>query len=401
MSELPSKPARVLEVLRAALVLGLTSFGGPVAHLGYYREAYIVRRRWLDERAFADLVALCQFLPGPASTQVHMGIGVARAGLWGGLAAWAGFTLPSAFAMIGLAYGVTTLGGSVPHGLLQGLKIVAVAVVAQAVWGMARSLAPDRPRGTLAVLAAAAVSLWPGVTAQLGAIALGALAGWAWLRQEAPPDGAHTPWGGMSRRLGTGFLLLFALSLALLPFAELAWPGSAAALANRFFRVGSLVFGGGHVVLPLLQEVVVAPGWVDKDTFLAGYGAAQALPGPLFAFSAYLGAALHAPDAGPPWAYGLLGLAAIFAPSFLLLFGALPFWDTVRRWSAAQAALRGVNAAVVGILAAALYDPVFTAGVRGPGEFALALAALGLLALWKLPPWLVVLLSGAAGALLL
>jgi chromate transporter len=396
-----SLPRRILEVLRTSLGLGLTSFGGPVAHLGYYREAYIVRRRWLDERAFADLVALCQFLPGPASSQIGIGIGVARAGLWGGVAAWLGFTLPSAAMMIVCAYGVTALAGSLPHGLLQGLKIVAVAVVAQAVWGMARSLAPDRPRGTLAVLAAGAVSLWPGVAAQIGAIAVGGLAGWALLREAPAPDGAHTPWGGMSRRLGAVFLALFALSLVLLPFAELAWPGTAAAVANRFFRVGSLVFGGGHVVLPLLQEVVVSPGWVDKETFLAGYGAAQAVPGPLLTFSAYLGAVLQAPDAGPPWALGLLALGAIFAPSFLLVYGALPFWDTVRRWAAAQAALRGINAVVVGILAAALYDPVWTAGVRAPLEFALALAALALLVLWKLPPWLVVLLSGAAGALVL
>jgi chromate transporter len=397
----PSLPVRVLEVLRAALALGLTSFGGPVAHLGYYREAYVVRRRWLDEPAFADLVALCQFLPGPASTQVHMGIGVARAGLWGGLAAWAGFALPSAALMIGFAYGVAAFASSVPHGLLQGLKLVAVAVVAQAVWGMARTLAPDRPRGTLALLAAGAVSLWPGVAAQVGAIAVGGLVGWAALRADAPPEGLHTPWAGLSRPLGAVFLALFAAGLLLLPLGQLLWPGPLVALCSRFFRVGSLVFGGGHVVLPLLQEVVVAPGWVGRDAFLAGYGAAQAVPGPLFTFSAYLGAALQVPHAGPPWAAGLLALGAIFAPSFLLVYGALPFWDLVRRWRAAQAALRGINAVVVGLLAAALYDPVWKAGVRTPLEFALALAAFALLALWRVPPWLVVLLSAGAGALVL
>jgi chromate transporter len=392
---------RVLEVLRTSLALGLTSFGGPVAHLGYFREAYVVRRRWLDEQAFADLVALCQFLPGPASSQVGIGIGVARAGLWGGVAAWIGFTLPSAAALVAFAYGVTALAGNLPHGLLQGLKVVAVAVVAQAVWSMARSLAPDRPRGTLALLAAGAVTLWPGAAAQVAVIVAGALVGWARLRQDAPPEGAHTPWHGMSRALGAAWLVLFALGLLLLPLAALAWPGTALQLAAGLYRVGSLVFGGGHVVLPLLQEVVVPPGWVGQDAFLAGYGAAQAVPGPLFTFSAYLGAVLQAPDAGPPWALGLLALVAVFAPSFLLVYGALPFWDALRRWQPAQAALRGVNAVVVGLLAAALYDPVWSAGVRTPPEFALALAAFALLALWRVPPWLVVVLGAGAGALVL
>ena len=392
---------RILEVLRVSLLLGLTSFGGPVAHLGYFREAFVERRRWLDERSFADLVALCQFLPGPASSQVSIGVGVARAGLWGGLAAWIGFTLPSAVALIAFAYGVTALAGQLPHGLLQGLKVVAVAVVAQAVWGMARALAPDRPRGTLALLAAGAVSLWPGAAAQVGVIVASGLVGWARLRQDALPEGVHTPWHGMSRTLGAACLVSFAAALLLLPLLALAWPGTAVQLASGLYRVGSLVFGGGHVVLPLLQEVVVPPGWVSQDAFLAGYGAAQAVPGPLFTFAAYLGAVMQAPDAAPPWAYGVLALGAVFAPSFLLVYGALPFWDTVRRWQPAQAALRGVNAGVVGLLAAALYDPVWTAGVRTPREFALALAAFALLALWRTPPWLVVLLSALAGALAL
>jgi chromate transporter len=403
-----SRLARVGEVLWASLRLGLTAFGGPVAHLGYFRAEFVQRRRWLDERAFAELVALCQFLPGPASSQVNMGIGVARAGAWGGVAAWLGFTLPSAAALMACAYGVTALAGRLPHGPLQGLKIVAVAVVAQAVWSMARTLAPDRARGSIALLAAAAVTLLPGAAAQLGVIAAGALAGWA-LPRAGPHaaeaiQGAAGPWRGLSRTLGVACLALFAAGLALLPLAELAQPQGAAAVLNRFYRAGSLVFGGGHVVLPLLQAQVVAPGWVEREAFLAGYGAAQAVPGPLFTFSAYLGTLLRAPYAplpGAPWAGGLLALAAMFAPSFLLLYGVLPFWDALRRHEAAQAALRGVNAAVVGLLAAALYDPVWRAGVRSAPEFALALAALALLALWRVPPWLVVLLSAAAGALLL
>lgn len=398
-------PARLLEVFRTSLLLGLTAFGGPVAHLGYFREAFVVHRRWLDEQAYADLVALCQFLPGPASSQVNIGVGAARAGLWGGVAAWLGFTLPSAAALTVFGYGVTAFAGRLPHGLLQGLKLVAVAVVAQAVWGMARNLAPDRPRGTLALLAAGAVSLWPGVPAQLGVIAAGALAGWAFLRDGDPaasaPPAHASPWAGLGRRRGAAFLVLFALALAALPLLEAALPHALTAVASRFYRVGSLVFGGGHVVLPLIEAEVVPAGWVTRDAFLAGYGAAQAVPGPLFTFAAYLGAVLQAPGAGPPWAVALLALGAIFAPSFLLVYGALPFWDALRRLPAAQAALRGVNAAVVGLLGAALYDPVWQAGVRTPRELALALAAFALLALWKVPPWAVVLLSGAAGALLL
>jgi chromate transporter len=398
---------RALEVLRVSLLLGLTSFGGPLAHLGYFRQEFVERRRWLDERSYAELVALCQFLPGPASSQVNIGIGVTRAGLWGGVAAWLGFTLPSAAALIAFAYGVAALAGALPHGLLQGLKVVAVAVVAQAVWGMARSLAPDRSRGSLALLAAAACTLWPGTGAQMGAMAVGGLAG---LLLGAPaPEGSQivpapddaTASPALGRAVGVGFLLLLALGLLGLPLLERAWPHPALSIGNAFFRAGALVFGGGHVVLPLLQEVVVPSGWVSRDAFLAGYGAAQAVPGPLFTFAAYLGAALTLPGSGPPWATGLLALGAIFAPSFLLVCGVLPFWADLRRLPAAHAVLRGVNAAVVGLLVAALYDPVWRSGVRTPAEFALALSCLALLTLWRVPPWAVVGFSALAGALAL
>ncbi len=381
-------------VFRAFLGLGLTSFGGPVAHLGYFRNTFVVRRRWLDEHAYADLVALCQFLPGPASSQVGIGIGLAKAGLPGAFAAWLGFTLPSALALVAFGYGVTAFHDVIPLGALHGLKVVAVAVVAQAVWGMARNLCPDPPRATVAVLAAGVVLAAPGPLAQVAVIVAGGLAGLAVSRTEA-----ETGHAGLGVPVGRGTALvalgLFAVLLGGLPLAAGHWPSQALALADSFYRSGSLVFGGGHVVLPLLRAEVVPPGWVSDDSFLAGYGAAQAVPGPLFTFSAYLGTV-----AGPAphgWLGALICLVAIFLPSFLLVTGALPFWDALRHEHAVRRALTGVNAAVVGLLLAALYNPVWTSAIHAPGDFALALGAFLLLALWKVPPWLVVVLSAAGG----
>jgi chromate transporter len=391
-------PGAAGEVFWAFLRLGLTSFGGPVAHLGYFREAFVVRRRWLGDSAFADLVALSQFLPGPASSQVGMALGAMRAGIPGGIAAWAGFTLPSALAMIAFALGVAALGEAADAGLLHGLKVVSVAVVAQAVWGMARSMASDRPRATLALFTAALVLLLPSTFSQLAGMALGASLGTLLLRGESPARPAHygRPIG---YRTGLACLVLFAALLACLPLLARLSGSPLAAQVDSFYRSGSLIFGGGHVVLPLLQASLVPPGWIGNDDFLAGYGAAQAVPGPLVSFSAYLGTVM-APAPLWPWAGGLMALCAIFLPSFLLVFGALPFWERIAQEARARAALQGVNAAVVGILLAALYDPVWRSAIRGPVDFALAVAAFGLLAVWKAPPWLVVALSGAAGAAL-
>ena len=391
------------EVFTAFLRLGLISFGGPVAHLGYFRDEFVERRGWVDSRGYGDLVALSQFLPGPSSSQVGIALGVSRAGLPGALAAWLGFTLPSALAMALFALGVTRFAGELEAGWLDGLKVVAVAVVARAVWTMARQLCPDRPRATLAVLAAIAVLAWPGAPGQMLAIAVGGLLGWLFLDAGAggPPAAlGHT----VGRPTALACLALFFVLLLALPFAaRLAGsPGSpdglALALADSFYRSGALVFGGGHVILPLLQAEVVPPGWVGKDAFLAGYGAAQALPGPLLAFSAYLGAVIDPRLGG--WPAAALCLVAVFLPSFLLVIGMLPFWDALRRHAKAQSAMAGINAAVVGLLLAALYDPVWTGAIRGPADVALAVAAFAVLALWRAPPWLVVIACGLAGAAL-
>jgi chromate transporter len=383
------------EVFRAFLRLGLTSFGGPVAHLGYFRDELVLRRRWLGEQAYADLVALCQFLPGPASSQLGIAIGLSRAGLPGALAAWLGFTLPSAVAMILFAYGVGAFADAAAAGWLRGLKIVAVAVVAQAVWGMARSLSPDRERATLTVVAAAIVLFWPTSLGQIGAILLGAVIGAVFMRAGGAERATHLA-VPISRRGAVLSLALFFALLLGLPLLAAATDSMAVRLFDSSYRAGSLVFGGGHVVLPLLQAEVVEPGWVTRDAFVAGYGAAQAVPGPLFTFAAYLGAVMIPEPNG--LAGGVLCLTAIFLPSFLLVIGALPFWDVLRRRPQAQAALRGVNAAVVGLLLAALYDPVWTSGIRTAADFALATAALLLLAAWKLPPWFVVIVTALAGA---
>lgn len=387
-------PGAMLEVLGVAFRLGLTSFGGPIAHLGYFRDEYVVRRRWVDEAQYADLVALCQFLPGPASSQVGMALGITRAGLGGGLAAWLGFTLPSAVALVAFAYGVQALRVA-EAGWLHGLKVVAVAVVAQAVWGMARNLAADRERATLAIVAAIAVLAAPTAAGQVLVIVSAGLLGW-WLLPAAGASVTTKMQVPVGKAPALVSLALFFALLVGLPVLARLVPIHALAVFDSFFRAGSLVFGGGHVVLPLLQAEVVPPGWLTSEEFVAGYGAAQAVPGPLFTFAAYLGATMHGSPTG--WAGAGLALGAVFLPSFLLIVGALPFWDLLRLRASFQAALRGINAAVVGLLLAALYDQVWTSAIKGRADFVLALAAFGLLMFWRLPPWLVVVLTAAGGA---
>jgi chromate transporter len=385
------------EVFAAFLKLGLTSFGGPIAHLGYYRQELVIRRRWLDEATFADLVALCQFLPGPASSQVGFCLGVLRGnGLLGGLAAWLTFTLPSAAIMFAFALGAAHFTGPVAQGFLHGLKLVAVAVVAQAVWGMAKSLTPDRPRAGIALAALAVVVLFAGSLAQISAIVLGAALGLWLCRGEASPVSGRLNFP-VTRSSGSIALALFAALLLMLPVAAAASGSHALALFDAFYRSGALVFGGGHVVLPLLQAEVVTPGWVSNEAFLAGYGLAQAVPGPVFTFAAYLGAMMNTPPNG--LAGAAIALVGLLAPGMLLVYGMLPFWDAIRTRPIAQAAMRGTNAAVVGILGAALYHPVWTSAVVTPRDFALALTGLLLLAVWKLPSWMVVVLLAAAGTL--
>ncbi len=386
-----------LEVLAIFARLGFTSFGGPVAHLGYFREEFVERRKWVDEQTYADIVALCQFLPGPASSQVGIAIGLTRAGIRGAFGAWLGFTLPSAIALILFAYGVSAWGDVADQGWLNGLKIVAVAVVAQALWGMATNLCPDRERATIAIGAAILVLAWPVVGVQVGVIILGGIIGWAFLARSEL--GKITPLNvPISRNFAIGAFAVFLLLLGGLPLARALADTYPLDLFDSFYRTGSLVFGGGHVVLPLIQSEVVPPGWVSPDDFVAGYGAAQAIPGPLFTFAAYLGAVSTMTPAG--WVGGGIALVAIFVPSFLLVFGALPFWDLLRTRIGFQTALKGINAAVVGLLLAALYDPVFTSAIMRPLDFALALVAFAMLAFWKLPPWLVVILTAAGGAAL-
>ncbi len=378
------------------LRLGLTSFGGPIAHLGYFRDEFVQRRRWLDERSYVDLVALCQFLPGPASSQVGLAIGLLRGGYRGSLAAWAGFTLPSAIALTLFALGIANWGDELPSGLLQGLKIVAVAVVAQAVWGMARTLCTDGPRVAIALAAASAVLLLPFVWGQVGVIVAAGLLGLLIFRPAATESPSALP-VAVTGRTALGALVLFFALLAVLPLLASGTGSQALAQVDAFYRTGALVFGGGHVVLPLLQAEVVPSGWVDNDAFLAGYGAAQAVPGPLFTFAAFLGASMNV---GPSnWLGAALCLVAVFAPSFLLVIGVLPFWERLRSNRRTQAALAGVNAAVVGLLLAALYDPVWTSAIKAAEHFVLALLALAALMYWKLPPWLVVLGGAVGGAL--
>jgi len=383
----------LLEVLWASTRLGLTSFGGPIAHLGYFHEEYVRRRRWLDEQSYADLVALCQFLPGPASSQVGMALGITRAGLLGGVLAWLGFTLPSALALVAFAYGLQAFGVA-DAGWLHGLKVVAVAVVAQAVWSMARSLAADRARASLAIVAALAVLASRTAATQVLVIVLAGVLGWILVPAAGTSPATR---GRVPVRKGvaiTSLAVFFGLLVAL-PIARHVAPGQTLAVFDSFYRAGSLVFGGGHVVLPLLQAEVVPPGWVTNEEFIAGYGAAQAVPGPLFTFSAYLGAVMHQAPNG--WIGAAWALVAVFFPSFLLIVGALPFWELLRLRAGFQAALRGINAAVVGLLLAALYDPVWTSAIKGHADFGLALFAFGLLAFWKWPPWVVVVITAVGG----
>ncbi len=387
----------VTEVFLAFLKLGLTSFGGPIAHLGYFRNELVVRRKWLDERAYGDLVALCQFLPGPASSQVGFALGVFRGnGLLGGIAAWCAFTMPSAIILFAFALGASAFTGPVAEGFLHGLKLVAVAVVAQAIWGMARTLTPDRTRAGIALGAVAIVVLFAGSFSQVAAIALGACAG-VWLcRGETGSVSGHLSFP-VSRPAGGIALVLFTAFLLLPPIAASLTGSQGIALFDAFYRSGAFVFGGGHVVLPLLQAEVVAPGWVSSQSFLAGYGVAQAVPGPLFTFAAYLGAVMGPPPHGVEGA--IIALVALALPGLLLVYGMLPFWDALRSRPAAQSAMRGANAAVVGILGAALYNPVWTSAVLTPKDFALALVGFLLLTVWKTPPWSVVMLLAVAGTI--
>jgi len=387
----------LLEVLWVSTRLGLTSFGGPIAHLGYFHEEYVKRRKWIDEQSYADLVALCQFLPGPASSQVGIAIGIARARLLGGIAAWLGFTLPSALALIAFALGIGAFASAADAGWLHGLKVVAVAVVAQAVWGMARSLCPDRERATIAVLASIVTLAWPTAIGQLSSIAVAAIVGLMIFPGAASSSDSHMRFP-VDRKTGMAAWIIFFALLFGLPLLRQVWTSHALQVFDSFFRVGSLVFGGGHVVLPLLQSEVVGPGWVTKEQFVAGYGATQAVPGPLFTFSAYLGAVMSAEPNGFSGAF--LTLAAIFLPSFLLIAGALPFWDLLRSVPAFQSALKGINAAVVGLLLTALYQPVWTSAIFSPADFGLGLVAFGLLMFWQCPPWLVVVLTALGGEFL-
>jgi chromate transporter len=383
-----------VEVFLAFLKLGLTSFGGPIAHLGYFRAEFVERRGWLDDKRYSDLVALCQFLPGPTSSQVGMALGLGRAGWLGTLAAWCGFTLPSAVALIVFAFGVSRWAGVASSGVVHALKVIAVAVVAQAVWGMSRTLCPDRLRAGLAVLAALLVLAMPTALGQIAAIALGGLIGVMAIRPNELPPTQHLAYD-VSKRVAGTMLVVFAALLVLLPIAASNSGSMPLAAISVFYMAGALVFGGGHVVLPLLQAGVVPAGWVSNDAFLAGYGAAQAVPGPLFTFAAYLGAVMPEPLGG--WTGGLLLLVAIFLPGFLLVIGLLPFWEVLRRHRSVRQALAGINAAVVGVLAAALVDPLWTSAIRSKADFGLALAAFGLLVFGRVSPVIVVLAAAFAG----
>lgn len=379
------------------LRLGLTSFGGPVAHLAYFRAEFVARRHWLSERSYADLVALCQLLPGPASSQVGIALGLGRAGWRGAVAAWMGFTLPSAMALILFAAGVTHWAELAQSGAVHGLKVAAVAVVAHAVWGMSKSLCPDWPRAGIAMGAAVVVLAVPTTFGQIGAMVLGAWVGYVWLTLPAmaPASTASQPAHGVSRRTGALLLGLFAALLAVLPALSAALPRSVWPAVQQFYQAGALVFGGGHVVLPWLQAGVVAPGWVPEGLFVAGYGAAQAVPGPLFTFAAYLGALMPSPWGG--WAGGLAALLVIFLPSFLLVGGALGFWQSLSQRSSMRRTMAGVNASVVGVLAAALYQPVWTSAIHTWPDLVLAVLAFGLLVYARSSPVWVVALAAAVG----
>ena len=398
-SSSPDKPA-VWTCFWAFLRLGLTSFGGPVAHLGFFREEFVAKRKWLSEKAYADLVALCQFLPGPASSQVGFALGYQRAGLAGAFASWFAFTIPSALLMIACAYGIAFV--DVEAAWLHGLKVAAVAVVAHAVWGMATKLCPDRTRATLAILASVAVLAIGTAWIQVGVIALGLLIGWAIFRRAMDPS--QTADENDGGKIHKGLLPKISLALVFAGFIALPIIASLSGLrwmemVDGFYRAGLLVFGGGHVVLPLLEAETVGRGWLDRDSFLAGYGAAQALPGPLFTLAAYLGTII-APG-GPAWLGGIIALVAILLPSMFLVIGTLPHWNRLRTHPGAQAALMGANAVVVGILLAALYDPVFLSGITSGAAMIIAILAFGSLQFWKTPPWLVVIMCAGLGGVML
>jgi chromate transporter len=388
------KRVSLLEILWVSTRLGLTSFGGPIAHLGYFHEEYVKRRKWVDEQSYADLVALCQSLPGPTSSMVGSAIGFARAGLAGGIVHWLGFTLPSALALSAFAYGIGVVGAASGAGWLHGLKLVAVPVVALALWGMARSLCPDRERATLAILTAGVALVWPTAFGQVVPILVAGFIGWCFFPPPNTPSALHirVP---ISQRMGFVCWIIFFALLFLLPLVRQGVSSQTLAVFDSFYRAGALVFGGGHVVLPLLQAEIVAPGWVTNEQFVAGYGAAQAVPGPLFTFSAYLGFVMKSEPNGLVGA--ALALIAIFLPGILMTAGSLPFWDLLRARASFQSAIGGVNAAVVGLLLAAFYHPVWTSGIFKPIDFGLAIVAFGLLAFWKVPPWLVVVLTAAGG----
>jgi len=389
-----TEQCRPWQVFLIFLRLGLTSFGGPVAHLGYFRTEFVTRRHWLSERGYADLVALCQFLPGPASSQVGIALGLSQAGYRGALAAWVGFTLPSALALMLIAQGIAEAGQAMPDGIVHGLKVAAVAIVAQAVWGMGRNLCPDLPRITVMVVASCWVLLMPSAWMQVGVIAVAGVLGLFIFKPDQPADHDALP-VTVSRRAGLYWLTLFFILLMGLPLLNALWSSQTLSLLAAFYRSGALVFGGGHVVLPLLQAEVVPSGWVSNETFLAGYGITQAMPGPLFTFAAFLGASMQSAPSG--WLGGLLCLVAIFAPSFFLVFGTLPFWEQLRRNLRMQAAMQGFNAAVVGLLLAALYQSVWITAIVQPQDVVLALVALMALMVWKLPPWQVVIMCALAG----
>jgi chromate transporter len=384
-------------VFKAFLLLGCTSFGGPIAHLGYFREEFVNRRKWISDQAYADLVALCQFTPGPASSKVGIGIGLSKAGVAGALAAWLAFTTPSALALILFGYGIIALGGRFDLDWLHGLLVVAVPVVAQAIWGMARNLTPDAPRVSVAAIAAIVVMIWPSPLGFIGAILLGGVIGLRFF--SVTDDGQHAAIGAtVSRTAGIVALALFFGLLLALPALRAAFPSSQTlALLDSFYRAGSLVFGGGNVVLPLLQAEVGPPGWVSNEAFFAGYGAAQAVPGPLFTFAGYLGTVSTVWPNG--WVGALVCLVGIFASSFLLVIGPLPFWDELRRFRPMRSTLIGVNAAVVGMLLAFLYDPVWTNAIRSSADFGLALVGFVLLMFWKFPAWAVVALTAIGGVI--
>lgn len=386
-----------LGVFYVFLKLGLTSFGGPVAHLGYFRTEFVERRKWLSDHAYADLVALCQFLPGPASSQVSMAIGIQQAGLKGAFAAWLGFSAPSAIILFLFAIGLDAFNVNTNASWIHGLKVAAVAIVAHALWSMAKGLTPDKERITIAILAAMTVLLIPTAFVQILVITIGAGIGFKFLKADKRDNHVELT-SPIDPKISIICLLIFALILVLLPTINMFAKNHTLILFDHFYRAGALVFGGGHVVLPLLESAIVPPGWISKDMFLAGYGLAQAVPGPLFTFSAYLGAAMS------PQPNGLIGalicLIAIFLPSFLLIAGALPFWDRLRRFDGIQNTLCGVNSVVVGILLAALYDPVWTAGIKSADDFAIAIGAFLILTCWKAPSWLVVFLCALTSSII-